>query len=133
MLSALTNLGAMDDLTRVRKSKRTRAGIGKMKNSRFTLRKGPLVIYGDNNPLVKRTARNLPGVEVCNVNRINLLQLAPGGHIGRFIIFTKDAFESLDKIFGTYTAGSEVKKGFKLNRSMMACADLARIINSDQV
>merc|ERR1712232_1175755 len=69
MLSALENLGAMTDLTRVRKSKRTRAGIGKMKNSRFTLRKGPLVIYGDNNPLVKRTARNLPGVDVCNVNR----------------------------------------------------------------
>ena len=77
-----------------------------MKNTRFTLRKGPLIIYGDENPLVKRTARNLPGVEVCNVNRINLLQLAPGGHLGRFIIFTKDAFESLDKIFGTYTAAS---------------------------
>merc|ERR1712087_401672 len=53
MLSALTNLGAMDDLTRVRKSKRTRAGIGKMKNSRFTLRKGPLIIYGEESPLVK--------------------------------------------------------------------------------
>ena len=132
MLKALNNLGATPDLTRVRKSKRTRAGIGKMKNSRFTLRKGPLIIYGDANPLVKRTARNLPGVEVCNVNRINLLQLAPGGHLGRFIIFTKDAFEQLDKIFGTYTAQSE-KKGFQLNRTMMSCADLSRIINSDQV
>merc|ERR1719150_1720511 len=132
MLKALNNLGATPDLTRVRKSKRTRAGIGKMKNSRFTLRKGPLIIYGDDNPLVKKSARNLQGVEVCNVNRINLLQLAPGGHLGRFIIFTKDAFEKLDKIFGTYTAQSE-KKGFQLNRSMMACADLARIINSDQV
>jgi len=132
MLSALQNLGAMPDLTRVRRSKRTRAGIGKMKNSRFTLRKGPLVIYGDDNPLVKKSARNLQGVEVCNVNRINLLQLAPGGHLGRFIIFTKDAFEKLDKIFGTYTQASE-KKGFQLGRNMMACADLARIINSDQV
>ena len=75
-------------MTRVRKSKRTRAGIGKMKNTRFTFRKGPLIIYGDDNPLVKRTARNLTGVEVCHVNRLNLLQLAPGGHLGRFIIFT---------------------------------------------
>merc|ERR1712151_994290 len=133
LLASLNNLGANADMSRVRKSKRTRAGIGKMKNGRFTLRKGPLVIYGDENPLVKRTARNLPGVEVCNVNRINLLQLAPGGHLGRFIIFTKDAFESLDKIFGTSTAASEVKKGFTMSRSMMTCADLARIINSDQV
>ena len=102
-----------------------------MKNSRFTMRKGPLVIYGDENPLVKRASRNLPGVEVCNVNRINLLQLAPGGHLGRLIVFTKDAFEKLDSIFGTFTQASEAKKGFQLGRSMMACADLARIINSD--
>lgn len=133
LLSNLKNLGAMDDLTRVRQSKRTRAGIGKMKNTRFTLRKGPLIIYGDESPMVKRAARNLPGVEVCNVNRINLLQLAPGGHLGRFTIFTKDAFEALDKIFGSYTTASEVKSGWSLGRNMMACADLARIINSDQV
>merc|ERR1712113_239836 len=119
LLASLNNIGAMDDLTRVRKSKRTRAGIGKMKNTRFTLRKGPLVIYGDETPMVKRAARNLPGVEVCNVNRINLLQLAPGGHLGRFTIFTRDAFESLDSIFGTFTQASEAKKGFQLGRSMM--------------
>jgi large subunit ribosomal protein L4e len=133
MISALNNLGAQDDVMRVRKSKRTRKGIGKMKNGRFTFRKGPLVIYGDDNPLVKRGARNCVGVEVCHVSRINLLQLAPGGHIGRFIIFTKDAFEKLDSIFGTHSDQSVVKKRFSLGRSMMACADLARIINSDQV
>lgn len=44
--------------------------------------------------------RNLPGVEVSSVERLNLLQLAPGGHMGRFVIFTKSAFDSLDKIFG---------------------------------
>merc|ERR1711920_1199848 len=114
----MKNLGATEDLARVRRSKKTRAGIGKMKNSRFTMGKGPLVIYGDDNPLVKRTARNLPGIEVCNVNRINLLQLAPGGHIGRFIIFTKDAFEKLDSIYGTATTAS-IKKGFTLSRNVM--------------
>merc|ERR1712113_150266 len=102
------------------------------KNGRFTFRKGPLVIYGDESPLLKRSSRNLTGVEICHVSRINLLQLAPGGHLGRFIVFTKDAFEKLDGIFGTATEASS-KKGFTLNRTMMACADLARIINSDQV
>lgn len=34
------------------------------------------------------------------MERLNLLQLAPGGHMGRFVIFTKSAFDSLDKIFG---------------------------------
>lgn len=28
------------------------------------------------------------------------LQLAPGGHLGRFIIWTKSAFSKLDEIFG---------------------------------
>ena len=28
------------------------------------------------------------------------LQLAPGGHLGRFIIWTKSAFDQLDSIFG---------------------------------
>merc|ERR1712110_237180 len=132
MISSLNNIGAMDDLMRVRKSKRTRKGIGKMKNGRFTFRKGPLVIYGDESPLLKRTSRNLKGVDIGHVSRINLLQLAPGGHLGRFVIFTQDAFAKLDEIFGTTTTASN-KKGFTMSRTMMACSDLARIINSDQV
>ena len=31
------------------------------------------------------------------------LQLAPGGHMGRFIIWTKSAFNQLDEIFGEYS------------------------------
>jgi len=133
MIAALNNLGLEADLTRARKSKRMRPGQGKMRTTRFTLRKGPLVVYGDENQSVKRTARNLPGVDTCNVSRLNLLQLAPGGHLGRLVVFTKDAFNQLDKIFGTYREKSIQKTGFTLGRSMMACADLARIINSDQV
>ena len=28
------------------------------------------------------------------------VQLAPGGHLGRFIIWTRSAFERLDEVFG---------------------------------
>ena len=28
------------------------------------------------------------------------MQLAPGGHVGRFIIWTKSAFAKLDSVFG---------------------------------
>ena len=104
-----------------------------MRNGRFSLRRGPLIVYGDDNSSVKDAARNLPGVDTCNVSRMNLLQLAPGGHLGRLVIFTKDAFEQLDSIFGTYRQRSTAKAGFQLGRPMMSCADLARIINSDQI
>lgn len=97
------------------------------------MKKGPLVIYGDESKEVKRAARNLPGVDVCNVHRLNVLQLAPGGHLGRFVIFTKDAFKALDSVFGSYKRQSDEKSGYTLARPMMTCADLSRIINSDQV
>jgi large subunit ribosomal protein L4e len=133
LLSTLNTVGASGDLERVRKSRAARAGQNKMRYSRFVLRKGPLLVYGDENPLLKRTARNLPGVDTCSVHRLNLLQLAPGGHLGRFVIFTKDAFTHLNKVFGTYREKGIEKGGYQLNRSQMAIADLARIINSDQV
>ena len=97
------------------------------------MRKGPLIIYGDESAGVKQAARNLPGVDTCNVHRLNILQLAPGGHLGRFLIFTKDAFKALNTVFGSHKAPSHEKSNWTLNRPVMACADIARIINSDQV
>lgn len=133
LLTSLANVGATADMNRVRRNKRSRPGIGKSRIGRFVLRRGPLIVYGDASAQVKQGARNLPGVDTCNVSRLNLLQLAPGGHLGRFVIFTKDAVEQLDSIFGTYREASSTKASFQLQRPQIACADLARIINSDQV
>merc|ERR1712147_233608 len=94
---------------------------------------GPLIVHTDATKNVKQAARNLPGVETCNVHRLNILQLAPGGRLGRFCIFTKDALDELNSVFGTYSAPSDEKKGYTLARPVMSCADLSRIINSDQV
>lgn len=133
LFGSLRKYGANEEMKRTRDSKKIRQGVGKMRNSRYVLRKGPLIVYGDENNLVKRTAKNLPGVETCNVHRLNLLQLAPGGHLGRFVIWTKDAFKALDNIFGKWRTKGIEKTGYVLNRNVMTCADLARIINSDQV
>merc|ERR1712139_66954 len=77
--------------------------------------------------------RNLPGVEVANGERLNLLKRAPGGHLGRFLIWTKSAFELLDQIFGSHHATSQLKKGYTLPRASMANSNLTRLINSDEV
>ena len=133
LLGALANFGVQDDLAKVRRSKKIKTGTGKYRNSRYVMRKGPLIVYDNEEDGVKQAARNLPGVDTCNVHRLNVLQLAPGGHLGRFLIFTKKAFKSLDAVFGSVGVQSAEKKGWVLNRPMMECADLARIINSDQV
>lgn len=133
VLNALESFGAGDDLAKVRKSKQIRQGVGKYRNSRYVMRKGPLIVYSDASEGVKQSARNLPGVDVCHVRRLNVLQLAPGGHLGRFVVFTKDAFQALNSVFGSHSKVSQEKSGYHLNRPVMSCADIARIINSDQV
>ena len=128
----LKSIAALKDVEKVKYSRRIRAGKGKMRNRRFVQRRGPLIVYKENTPLIK-ACRNLPGIEFNNVKRLNLLQLAPGGHLGRFIIWTKDAFEYLEKVFGTYTHGTAQKKGFNLPRPMMKNPDFLRIVGSEEV
>ncbi|MCP6198867.1 50S ribosomal protein L4, partial [Klebsiella pneumoniae] len=62
-----------------------------MRNRRRIQRKGPLIIFNKDQGLT-RAFRNIPGVELLNVNKLNLLKLAPGGHLGRFVIWTQSAF-----------------------------------------
>jgi len=131
-IALLEALNAYADVEKVKDSKKVRPGKGKMRNRRYVQRRGPLVIFNEKGPLVK-AFRNLPGVELCSVTRLNLLQLAPGGHLGRFVIWTKDAFERLDSIYGTYKKASSQKTDYTLPRSIMTNADLSRVINSDEI
>jgi large subunit ribosomal protein L4e len=128
----LNKLGLKDELEKVLASKKIRAGQGKMRNRRYTMRRGPLVIYKEDNG-ISRAFRAIPGVELCCVSRMNLLKLAPGGNFGRLIIWTAPAFKELQALFGSYTSAAQLKKGYHLPRAEMTNADLARIINSDEV
>jgi len=120
------------DIARSELSKKVRRGKGKMRNRRYTIRRGPLLVYADNNGC-ERAFRNIVGLDVACVDRLSLLQLAPGGHLGRFIIWTQAAFEKLDKIFGTHALRSKVKRSFVLPHPIMVNSDVTRIINSDEV
>ena len=103
----LRTIGADADVEKAKNSRSLRCGKGKLRaNRRYTQRRGPLFVFSDATSGVQKSFRNLPGVELCNVSRLNLLQLAPGGHVGRFIIFTEDAFSQLDTIFSSKTKSS---------------------------
>eukprot|EP01118_Nematostelium_gracile_P001861 TRINITY_DN1192_c0_g1_i1.p1 TRINITY_DN1192_c0_g1~~TRINITY_DN1192_c0_g1_i1.p1 ORF type:complete len:390 (+),score=128.46 TRINITY_DN1192_c0_g1_i1:129-1298(+) len=131
-VALLKAVNAFADVEKVKDSKKVRAGKGKMRNRRYVQRRGPLVVYDENTPLTK-AFRNLPGIELAAVSRLNLLQLAPGGHLGRFVIWTQAAFEKLDSIYGTYKKKSTQKVDFSLARPILTNADVSRIINSDEV
>lgn len=131
----LKAIGAGPDIVKVQKSRKLRAGKGKMRGRRHRQRRGPLVIYNpetDGKHLI-RAFRNIPGIETCSVHAMNLLQLAPGGHLGRFVIWTSAAFAALDEIYGTTTTPSALKKDFLLPSNVVSNADITRLINSSEV
>jgi len=135
-LALLKALGANDDLERVSNSRGIRRGKGKARNRRYVQRRGPLIIHNkersaSNNFVV--AFRNIPGVDSCHVSRLNLLQLAPGGHVGRFIIWTESAVKQLNSIFGTESQDSTQKHGFRPPRGIVTTADVGRIINSEEI
>lgn len=133
VLNALITLGLKDELKRVALSKKIRTGKGKMRNRRYVKRRGPLIIHDITEKDIRLAARNILGVDTCRVQKLNILQLAPGGHVGRLIIWTKKAFENLETVFGTYKKAGVEKGGYRLQRHMVNTADLNRLINSDQI
>ena len=80
-----------------------------------------------------RAFRNIPGVDTINVEKLNLLKLAPGGHVGRFCIWTESAFKKLDSIYGTWRKPSETKKDWNLPMPKMAVTDLAKLLKSEEI
>jgi large subunit ribosomal protein L4e len=135
-VALLKTIGAYTDVVKVAKSRKTRAGKGKLRDRRHRQRRGPLVIFNpadETSKNVVKAFRNIPGVETCSVNALNLLQLAPGGHLGRFVIWTESAFGSLNTIYGSTTEAGEGKKNYFLPSNVVSQADLTRLINSSEI
>ena len=49
LLKALLNLGLGADMKKARNSKKLRSGKGKARNGRYVIKRGPLIVYGDEN------------------------------------------------------------------------------------
>lgn len=129
----------IDDVNRCRSGKHIRAGKAHMRNRKYRVPRGPLVIYKNDNGIVK-AFRNILGVDLCCVDRLNLLQLAPGGKIGRLIVWTENAFKSLNERFGSFDGKRtqsvfKTRSGdmYKMPRSFLKNTDISRVIKSDAI
>ncbi|RCV10382.1 hypothetical protein SETIT_2G107700v2 [Setaria italica] len=71
-LKILKQVGAYADVEKAKDSVGIRPGKGKMRNRRYINRKGPLIVYGTEGSKIVKAFRNLPGVDVANVERLNL-------------------------------------------------------------
>ena len=128
----LKKLKAWNDIKKVYASQRMRAGKGKMRNRRRIQRRGPCIIYNEDNGII-RAFRNIPGITLLDVNKLNLLRLAPGGHVGRFCIWTESAFRKLDDLYGTWRKPATLKSDYNLPMHKMTNTDLGRILRSQEI
>lgn len=92
--AALQRLGAWRDVERVIKSRRIRAGKGKMRGRRYRQAVGPLIVVARDQG-IKLGASNIPGVEITTVDNLSAERLAPGGVPGRLVIWAKSAIQKL--------------------------------------
>merc|ERR1712037_586753 len=103
---------AWADVAKVYATKRMRAGKGKLRNRRTVMKRGPLVIYDQDQGLTK-AFRNIPGVDAISVDNLNLMKL--------------------DGLYGTWRKPSSVKNSWNLPQPKMANTDLSALLKSEAI
>ncbi len=93
----LITIGAWNDIERA-SVKKIRAGKGKLRGRKYKKRKSLLIVVNKDEGIY-RAARNLTGVDICEVKNLNAELLAPGGLCGRLTIWSESAFNQLESAF----------------------------------
>lgn len=120
------------DVQKAIDSKSTRAGKGKNRASKFKSKRGPLLIF-EKDEGCERAFANIPCLSTLSVYSLDLTWVAPGGHAGRFVIWTESAFKALDRIYGSIEEKPELKTKWNLPAPIMSNTDLGSIINSEEI
>jgi len=106
----LKKLGFDKELKRATK-KTIRSGRGKTRGRKYQRKKSLLIIISKDCEL-KKAAKNIPGVDVVEVNALNAELLAPGCGIGRAVLYTESAIKRLEteKLFAKNYKGPKAEK-----------------------
>lgn len=86
-------LGLDEELARA-DSRTVRAGKGKGRGRRYRTPRSALIVCHEDGRIVE-AARNVPGVEVVQVEQVGAVDLAPGGDPGRLVVLTESALEAI--------------------------------------
>jgi large subunit ribosomal protein L4e len=95
IFSILCNLGLEENLRRIKKSKKIRAGKGKIRGRKYKKKRGILIVIKEDFGIIK-ASRNIPGTDVIKVENLSIDNLAPTGKSGRLILWTQSAFSELN-------------------------------------
>lgn len=93
VIEALKKIGIFDDVLRSENGKNIRAGKGKRRGRKYRTPKSILIVSTTEG--IKKSSRNLPGIDVSSPEQLNVELLAPGGDPGRLTVFTKSALTKI--------------------------------------
>jgi large subunit ribosomal protein L4e len=97
----LENLGVWSDVIRVKNGIKFRGGAPRRRGRKYRKPVGPLIVISEDKG-IRKAARNLPGVKVLYVSKLNAEALAPGTQPGRLTVWTKSAINVLaNGLFGS--------------------------------
>lgn len=109
LIKILQKLGFERELERTSVIKVT-SGRARMRGRATKQKKGILFVVSNTKELSK-AAKNIPGVDVINVMKLNTESLAPGGHFGRATLYSAAAIEQIKKgLFTKNYAGAKIEK-----------------------
>lgn len=97
VLAMLNALGLQVELDRVAE-RRIRAGRGKTRGRKYKIKRGPLMVVGDESDVLK-AAKNLRGVDITTPKELGIAMLAPGSTAGRLVVITEGAVKGLGERF----------------------------------
>ncbi|MFX0169125.1 MAG: 50S ribosomal protein L4 [Candidatus Hodarchaeota archaeon] len=91
---AFVNLGIWNDVLRVKNGRKIRGGNARRRGRKYRKPVGPLIVIVEDKG-IRKAARNLPGVKIRYVSKLNAEDLAPGTQPGRLTVWTKSAIDAL--------------------------------------
>lgn len=83
------------DLERARSSRKPRSGTRSRKAGTRTAKSLLLVVSGGT---ILKSARNIPGVDVVQADKLRVKDLAPGTHPGRLTAYTENALKKISEV-----------------------------------
>jgi len=95
---AFENLGVWSDVERVKNGRNVRSGKGTARGRKYKKKVGPLVVISEDRG-IRRGARNIPGVDIVDIDQLDTEDLAPGGDPIRLTVWTESALEGMDRRF----------------------------------
>jgi len=82
-----------DKISSVLKTKKIRAGIGKMRGRKYKKSAGLLFVLGSKESMKRK------GIEVVNIDELRISDLAPNGEPGRVTFYTEEAVKEIEERF----------------------------------